>query len=132
MSDKTTLLRAFNTHFFEFVDDILRIFPENRDILDAKTAFELFKKANPTSIIKAWQYFVYTPYKDVIDAGNIEFFFNKDYSQDLTYMANARDIMKTIDALRDPIRNMSDENKGHSMKYMTNLCKLSAMYSALG
>jgi len=129
MSDKTTILRAFNTHFFEFIDDILRIFPENRELKDAKTAFELFKKFNPTSIIKSWQTFVYTPYKEVIDAGNIEFFFNKDYSQDLTNFANAGEIMKTIDVLREPIRNMTPENKNHCMNYINNLCKLSSMYS---
>lgn len=128
MSDKTTILRAFNTHFFEFIDDILRIFPENRELKDTKTAFELFKKFNPTSIIKAWQTFVYTPYKDVIDSGNIEFFFNKDYSQDLTIFANAGEIMKTIDVLREPIRNMVPENKNHCMNYIKNLCKLSSMY----
>ena len=128
MSDKTTILRAFNTHFFEFIDDILRIFPENRELKDAKTAFELFKKFNPTSIIKAWQTFVYTPYKDVIDSGNIEFFFNKDYSQDLTNFANAGEIMKTIDVLREPIRNMAHDNKNHCMNYIKNLCKLSSMY----
>ena len=128
MSDKTTILRAFNTHFFEFIDDILRIFPENRELKDAKTAFELFKKFNPTSIIKSWQMFVYAPYKDVIDSGNLEFFFNKDYSQDLTNFANAGEIMKTIDVLREPIRNMTPENKNHCMNYIKNLCKLSSMY----
>ena len=129
MSDKTTILRAFNSHFFEFIEDIIRIFPENRELKDAKTAFELFKKFNTTSIIKAWNTYVYMPYKDVIDAGNLDFFFNKDYSQDLTHFANSGDIMKTIDVLREPIRNMTAENKNHCMTYIKNLCKLSSIYS---
>lgn len=128
MVDKSGILKAFNTHFFEFVDDIINIFPETKDIRESKTTFELFRKANPTSILKAWNTFVYSPYCDVIEQGNIEFFFNKDYKNDLTYMANANDIMNIIDTLRDPVKNMSDTNKAHTMKYIQNLSKLSDMY----
>jgi hypothetical protein len=128
MADKSSLLKAFNTHFFAFVDDIITIFPESQDIRGAKTAFELFRKANPTSILKAWHIFVYIPYYKVIEEGKIEFFFDKDYNDDLVYMSNANDIVKIIDTLRDPIRQMSDINKEHSMKYIQNLAKLSEMY----
>jgi hypothetical protein len=131
MADKSSISKAFNTHFFEFVEDIINIFPENKDIKDSKTAFELFKKANPTSILKAWNFFVYTPYRDVIDAGNIDFFFDKDYKNDLTYMSNANEIVKIIDTLREPVKNMGDTNKDHAMKYIQNLSKLSDMYLAM-
>jgi len=131
MADKSSLLKAFNTHFFAFVDDIISIFPESDDIRSTKTAFELFKKANPTSILKAWHIFVYIPYNKIIEEGKIEFFFEKDYKDDLVYMSNANDIVKIIDTLRDPIRQMSDVNKAHSMKYIQNLAKLSEMYMQL-
>jgi len=49
----------------------------------------------------------------------------------LTNMANAGDIMKAIDKIRDPIKNMGDENKTHAMKYIQNLCKLSEVYTKL-
>ena len=29
MADKTTILRAFNTHLFEFLDDVIAILPDN-------------------------------------------------------------------------------------------------------
>jgi hypothetical protein len=131
MTDKSSILRAFNTHFFEFVNDIIDIFPENNDIKDSKTALEFFKKANPTSILKAWNYFVCNPYRDVIEQGNIEFFFDKDYEKDLTYMSNANEIVKVIDTLREPVRNMGDANKEHTMKYIQNLSKLSDMYLSM-
>lgn len=131
MADKSSLLKAFNTHFFAFVDDIINIFPENRDICGSKTSFELFRKANPTSILKAWHIFVYSPYRQVIDAGKLEFFFEKDYAQDLVHMANAKDIMAIIDTLRQPVKEMSDVNRAHSMKYIQNLSKLSDLYMAI-
>jgi len=131
MADKSTVLRGFNTLLFEFLDDIVSIFPDNSDIKDIRTAFEFFKKANPTSIIKAWHYFVYQPYKDVIEQGDLSFFCDKDYSSDLSYMSNADDIMKAIDKIRNPVKQMNPTNKVTAMKYVKNLCTLSNVYSQL-
>jgi hypothetical protein len=131
MTDKSSVLKAFNTHFFAFIDDIIRIFPDSQDIKNSKVAFELFKKANPTSILKAWYQFVYFPYRDVIESGYIEFFVDKDYNNDLTQMPNANEILKIIDTLREPIRQMSEVNKAHSLKYIQNLSKLSEMYTII-
>jgi len=128
MADKSSILKAFNTHFFAFIDEITTIFPENDGVRGSKTSFELFRKANPTSLLKAWHIFVYTPYRNVIDAGQLDFFFEKDYSQDLAHMGNSADIMAIIDTLRQPVKEMSDINRAHSMKYIQNLSKLSDMY----
>ena len=128
MSDKTTLNRAFNAHFFEFLDDIIEIYPDNDDIVGSKTSFTTIRKANPTAIIKAWYKYVYEPYKVPIDAGEISFFFDKDYSSDIGKLSNANDIMKVIDKIREPIRNMSDENKNHCMTYIQNLSRVSVAY----
>ena len=129
--DKSSLLKTFNTHFFEFLDDILRIFPENTDLAIARKSFETIKKANPTAIIKVWLNFVYNPYREVIDQGNIDFFFEKDYSSDLSNLANGNEIMKVIDVMRKPIKEMSESNREHYMKYIHNLSKLSDLYGSM-
>jgi hypothetical protein len=100
MTDKSSLLRAFNTHFFDFIEDLLGIFPNNNDLVLAKSSFDTIKKANPTAIIKSWIKFVYLPYKEVIDNGDISFFFDKDYSEDLSAVSNANKILNIIDTLR--------------------------------
>ena len=131
MGDKSTILKAFNTHFFEFIQDIINIFPENSDLKATKTALDLLKKANPSLIIKVWNTYVYEKYKDVIYSGDISFFFDKDYNSDLSNMSNAGDIMKAIDKMREPVKSMSEENKTHSLKYIQNLCKMSNIYALL-
>ena len=129
MADKTTLLRAFNAHLFEFIDDLISVIPDNVDIVTSRTSFEYMKKLNPTLIIKAWFTYVYSPYAEIIDSGDIEFFINKDYSDDVSYLTNSRDILAAVDALREPIRGMSESNKAHSLTYIKNLCNLSRVYN---
>ena len=128
MTDKTTISRAFNNHFFEFLDDIIHIFPENSDIQESRASFDLVKRANPTAIIKAWFLYVYSPYKDVIDRGDIRFFFEKNYEDDLSMLQNAKEIMKIIDTLRGPIKEMSETSQATTMTYIQNLSKLAVLY----
>jgi len=131
MADKPTLSRAFNTHLTEFLADIINIYPNNSDIIQAKSTFETIKKANPAIMVKAWFKHVYLPYKDIIDSGNITFFFEKDYSQDVQSLANAAEIMNMIDKIRAPIRGMDEANKKHCANYVQNLSKISGMYNSL-
>ncbi len=131
MSDKSTLSRAFNKHFFEFLEDIMRILPKDAELSKAVTSFETIKKMNPTILTKSWYTHVYAPYKEVIDSGDISFFFNKDYNNDLNGVSKADEIIALIDKIRNPIKNMDDLNKEHCSKYIQNLSKLSAMYNSM-
>jgi hypothetical protein len=126
----STILSAFNDHFMEFVDDIIRVVPDDADVLSAKNSFLLIRKANPQLILKSWNAFVVGNYKNEIDNGNIEFFVNKDYSQDLvnSSVQNSGKIMEAIERLRAPIRQMSAEDQEKTMKYIQNLTTLASMY----
>jgi hypothetical protein len=126
MTDKGTIYRAFNKHFFEFLDDISRIFPENNEIKNAKMSFELIKMGSPTAIIKAW-----FANSSVIDAGDITFFFEKDYYDDIGHLDNSNEIMHIIDKIRGPIKNMTDKERGYTAKYIQNLSKMSVIYSGM-
>jgi len=129
--DKSTLLRAFNKHFFEFMDDIISIYPDATDIISGRATFELIRKANPTAILKVWHTYIYIPYKEVIDLGDITFFFEKDYGQDLVDVANPKEIMDIIDRIRGPIKQMDAANQAHTAKYFQNLSKITTMYHNL-
>lgn len=131
MADKSSILKAFNKHFFEFFEEMSKIFPDNLEINSAVTLFEITKKANPTMIIKIWNKFVEIPYGNLLNEGNISYFINKDYSEDVKEMPNAENVIRGINVIRNPIREMSDENKNHSLNYLQNLCKLSKAYSSL-
>jgi len=130
MTDKSIVLRSFNNLFFEFLDDLQRILPENNEITYAITTFTTIRRANPTAIIKAWYKFVNIPYNAVIEQGDLTYFFNKDYGEDLSTVRKSEEIMKMIDNIRKPIQEMNDVNQKHSLKYLQNLCKLSEIYNS--
>ena len=129
MSDKSTILRGFNNHFFDFLNDVAEIIDNNEEILTSKIFFETVKKANPTLIIKCWQLYVYNPYKDIIDSGDVNYFLEKNYESDVSIMSNSNEIMESINKIRAPIKIMTKVNQEHSMKYIQNLSKLSALYN---
>ena len=121
------ILTAFNDHFIEFVSDIQNVFPEDADILTAKNALIAIRKANPKMIVKIWNAYIVGKYRSEIESGNLEFFMNKDYSQDVSGASNSDKIMESINRLREPIKHMTPESQAKTMKYIQNLTKLAAM-----
>ena len=122
-----SILTAFNDHFFEFVNDIQEIFPDDHDLLVSKNSLMLVRKANPKMIVKIWNAYVVGKYKSEIESGNLDFFINKDYSSDFVNAHNSEKIIEAIDRFRQPIKNMSEENKTKSIKYIQNLTKLASL-----
>ena len=123
------ILTAFNDHFFEFINDIHNVFPDDADILVAKNSLLAVRKANPKMIVKIWNTFIVAQYKNEIENGDIGFFINKDYSGDLANAQNADHIMEAINRLRDPIKQMTPDEQTKTMKYIQNLTKLATMLS---
>ena len=118
----------FNDHFVEFVCAIHTVFPENSDILTAKNALLAIRKANPKLIVKIWNQYIILPYTEEIERGDLEFFINKDYSNDLTYAGNSDQIMDSINRLRQPVGQMNPTERQNVVKYLQNLSKLAALH----
>ena len=123
----SNILTAFNDHFSEFLNDIQSVFPNDPDILSAKNALTMIRKANPKMIVKIWRTFIADKYRTQIQANDISFFIDKDYSSDVSTASGSDKIMESIDRLREPIRNMGPENQAKVMKYIQNLTKLSEL-----
>jgi hypothetical protein len=130
MTDKSTILKTFNVQFFDFLSDVIAIVPSNVDLINAKKSFETIKRLNPTALIKVWFTHVFIPYKEIIETGDVRFFLDKDYKNDLSILSNSNDILKIIDTLKSQLKNMGEANQGHSMKYIQILTKLSEVYNS--
>lgn len=121
------ILTLFNDHFIEFVSDIQNVFPNDADILTAKNSLLTIRKANPKMIVKIWKKYIVEKYQEEIDAGDISFFMEKDYSMDLAAAENSDKILECINRLKAPIKQMSKENQDKTMKYIQNLTKLALL-----
>ena len=130
MSEKAFIVKTFNDHFFEFFEDVLKILPENMHIKTALRSFKTVSDLNKSILIKCWHKFVYLKYTDVIETGDISFFFEKDYSNDVGHLTNSNNIMEIINSVRQPVKDACENpvNKQHVVTYIQNLSKLSVVY----
>lgn len=127
--DKLSLSKAFSAHFIEFLDEVTSVFPKNVKIRTFKSAVKQVKTVNPSQLIKVWYNVIAIQFKEEIYSQDYTFFEHKDYSNDLKNTKwDANDIYQFIDEMKRSSKNMSIENKKKSMKYLSNLTKMSEMY----
>ena len=127
--DKLSLSKAFSTHFIEFLDEVTSVFPKNVKIRTFKSAVKQVKTVNPSQLIKVWYNVIAIQFKEEIYSQDYTFFEHKDYSNDLKNTKwDANDIYQFIDEMKRSSKNMSNENKKKSMKYLSNLTKMTELY----
>ena len=119
---KEDVLVAFNKHFLELWDDIVRIFPDDYEVKSARLAIKGLTTVSTSSIYKVFKSYVYDNYSGQIALGDLDFFLNKRYDNDLRNMDKS--VLSKINSLRDPISKMNAKNKESAVKYMQNLCAI--------
>ena len=124
-----SLKEVFCTQLLEFMDDILRVFPNNLDLKTGKTFIVGLTKVSKRKLISIWKTSVVDVYEEAIMKGDKEYFINKDYSEDLGEGGTDR-MMNVIEDVRLLIRNTSEENKDKAIKYLQNLTKICKLYYA--
>ena len=124
--DSRTVLRGFNDHFAEFIDDVQRLFPEDRDVRTAHTALMGARKANPVIICKIWQKVVLRQNRAEIESGDLDHFAQKDYSRN--FPQSMAWIVARIDNFRRPLVELEADNKEKIVQYLRNLTQLSDLY----
>ena len=124
--DKVAILNGFNDHFIEFIDDIKRVFPYNKDIQIAHTGLYTIRKANPLLVCKIWKNAILSHYRISIESGDLDFFAKKDYSND--FPDRMKIIITKIDNFRKPLINLPIVEKQKVITYLQNLTKLNDLY----
>jgi ribosome recycling factor len=83
---------------------------------------------NPSLLIKVWKRHVTDKYELQIEAGNLDYFLNKDYKEDLMNVEKSQTAEEIIDDIRTRMKEMTEENRSRSVKYIQNLTALSKHY----
>jgi len=127
--NNTIVLSTFIKQLDEWLEDITKSYqPNDSRFIKCKLYFETIKQGNPKLLITLWKSKITLPYKEQILEGNIDYFLNKDYKEDMSSNYNDT-IDNAIQDLRKIISTMNQENIQMSLKYIQNLCKLSELYN---
>jgi hypothetical protein len=127
--NKNQIVETFNKHFMEFVIDIERVFPSDTDIMSTRKTISKTLMIMPKMLIRMFNDYFVTMYSTEIENGDLNFFIENDYRKKHGYKeTDDVFILDKIDVLREPIKNMSDEDKSKVIQYLKNLKKLSDLY----
>ena len=126
-----SIVKAFNNHFIEFLDDVINVVESSKIIKTAKFYLSNVNKLNPTLTIKAWYMYCVVPYSNQINNGDFSFFINKDYKNDVgeSDQYNSSQVLDAVEVIRREASQLNDENQKKIIKYVQNLSKLSMMYN---
>lgn len=129
-SNQSIVMRAFNQHLKDFIDDIQALFPENLKLRTFKNSITSFVKMNPRKPIEIWYSKVTLRYSSQILNEDIDFFEHKDYNEDIK---NAEGSGLTIDidfieGLREPLKKIESKDKQMAIKYVKEMTQLSTLY----
>lgn len=129
--EKSDILAAFNNHFSDYLDDIERIFPEDMDIKTAINYLKSIRKMNPRLVIKIWKSYICDPYREPIINGDINFFMNKNFNEDIQYLdtqKSQKEILDKIEYIKTITMQMGEDNLKKNLEYIQNLLKICDLY----
>tara|TARA_B100001057_G_C22606805_1_gene855007 strand:+ start:491 stop:871 length:381 start_codon:yes stop_codon:yes gene_type:complete len=124
-----TLIKLFNSQVTEFLDDVSTVFKGDSNIKTADFFIKNMIKINPSLLIKLWYSEISIHYHKEIEAGNLEFFLNKNYNSDIQGKENPEYIMKIIEIIKKMMSSISQEEKDKVLSYVQNFTKISMVYN---
>ena len=128
--EKKSIMRAFNNHIDELIDDLLIIYPKEAELYTIKTFCGTLKKVNPICMIKLWYNNITVNYKKQIEDADEEFFKNEKF--DINKVKNKEYNMKKLERffyiIQDALKEIDEDNKKKCFKYLQNLTKMSELY----
>jgi len=126
--NKSDILSAFNNHLSELVDELIKIIPNNTDLQISSASLISIRKINPKLPILTWKSYVQDKYEKNILSGNIEYFLEKDYAEDIKDSNESVHILKKIIIIKDTMKNLDKVNLDKTILYLQNLTKLCNVY----
>jgi hypothetical protein len=124
---KKIFLDAFFNQFTDFLDQLVRVFPEDSDFLTFKTGLSLLRRTNPMLVVEQVYKHV-LPYEEILRAKNEDFFLKRGFQDHI-------DGDDTLDQLIEKLKglwgSLTDHNKNIVWSYTTLLLDLAKRCVAL-
>lgn len=119
-----TLVKLFNNHIIEFIDDIMKIVDNKDDLLNIKKKIKTLIRLSSVKTLKLWKDNC-SKYDIEIEKKNYDFFLNKSYIRDIK---NDDFLLELFEKYKTQFLRESKENKEIIMQYIYNLNKISKIY----
>jgi hypothetical protein len=119
MSKKVYLQAYFHT-LDSLIDDLLRVFPNDVDLITYKTSIGLAQRTNPMLFVRAI-FETMGPYEKMIEERNADFFLNFDYSDLVSTDASLGPLFQK---LKEMWSTLTPANQKTIWDYITNLSGL--------
>ena len=126
--NKSEIMGGFNNHLAELLESLIEIIPENKELKTALASLVTIRKANPKLIITSWKHYVLEKYEENIMSGNVEYFLEKDYSDDVKDTGDAANILDKIIVIKNTMKGLDKANLDKTVTYLQNLTKLCKVY----
>ena len=123
-----SLVKLFNSQFNEFLDDMIIVFPKDKDIKTAKFMHDNICSLTPSIPIKLWFSNIYVNYYDGLKTEGFDSLFTTNFEKVVNSYDDANTILEIIKLIKKLASTLSDSNKNKIFNYMMNLCKISKMY----
>jgi hypothetical protein len=127
-------LKLFNTQLVELLEDISRVYPNDRHVKTCNFYIKNVLKVNNLVLLTHWYNYITIPYQKEILNGNIDCLLVKDHTSDINGLkpsmsTNTDEIMNIIHLIQQKSSTLSHDNKTSVIKYLQNLTKLSIMHN---
>lgn len=114
------MIDAFYNNFNDFVDQLIRVFPNDVDFPTYQAGMSLFKMTNPMLPITEFRRCV-LPFADQIAAKDEAFFLNYSYDE---FTSTDNTLEPVIGKLKGMWSGLSESNRGHVWEYISLLSKI--------
>ena len=81
--NNSLVLSTFIKQLDEWLDDVSRTYPGDSRFLKCKLYFATIKTTNPKILITTWKSMINDKYRTQIDSGDVNYFIEKDYKEDV-------------------------------------------------
>ena len=120
--ENTQIVRAFMKHLDEFMEDMLRVYPDNKDILRGKLYFNTIRKANPSKMVKAWKNNLAIPFEKElanVDNKTVDLILNINYEKQIGVAKeslNVKDAASLVERMKDLLKVAREESEDNALK----------------
>lgn len=120
---KKVFVDAFFNQFGDFLDQLVKVFPDDTDLPAYKAGLGLLQRTNPTLVIK--ETFTHMgPFEGVIRARNEDFFLKHEFAEYDT-------LEQVIAKIKSLWVGLSENNKNCVWGYLTILLDISKRYNTM-